>query len=196
MSEIIPKERILKSVRKGLVVPSPNPFPVLDFDSPIYNEKLLNNEDSLISTFVNIPNTFFKHCSNKYDFLLSFNELSKQKAWKSIVCHSTNLTELFEDNGFQVHLNSPTANSPLVTTCNKLFNNPASLIFDMRHQYIKKILMAPVLVIVASESQIVNYQADKRFFELPVLENHSKCILSPRMLVNHETYLFLLNDLI
>lgn len=194
MSEIIPKERLLKNVRKALVSPSQRPFKNLDFDSNLYNQEAFNNPDYSLQHYVSLNNTYFKACNNKYEFLLQFIELSELNNWKEPVCHNNALVTLLEENGVEVQVNAPSVQSPLITTFNKMNSKPALMFFDLRYHYIRKILEAPVLIIVASESQIAEYQYHKKYTELNPLDNTTKCSIIVDELIKKETYLFIIKD--
>jgi hypothetical protein len=196
MSEIIPKERVLKSVRKGLVVPAVNPFLNLDVDTSVYNMSKLSDQEQIVSGFLSLPNAHFQACNNKFEFLLLFKKLMDAKGWKDPVCHTNALTDLFEDNGIPIQVNIPGTNNPFISTCNKLLSKPSLLVFDLRYHYMRKILAAPILVIVATESQLSSYQSDKKFFELSPLEVQTRCAINPAKLENKEVYLFLINDVL
>lgn len=194
MSEIIPKERLLKNVRKALISPSQRPFVNLDFDSGLYNQSAFNNPNHSLQHYTKLNNTFFKACNNKYEFLLQYIELAELKAWKDPVCHNSTLVKLLEDNGVGVQVNSPTNTNPLIATFNKMNNKPSLMFFDLRYHFIRKVLEAPVLIIVASESQIADYSFDKKYTELSPLDNTTKCSIVIDELIKKETYLFIVKD--
>ncbi|MCK9481002.1 MAG: hypothetical protein M0R38_04470 [Bacteroidia bacterium] len=194
MLEIIPKEKILKSVRKGLVVPSEKPFADLDLDIPIYNKSLVKKEESIIKVFLQNENAFFQSCSNKYEFMSTLHKLIDARGWKDPVCQETLLSELLNTNGINTHVNSPTKKSPFITTCAKALSKPSVLIFDYRFQFIKKIMAAPILIIVMTEQQLSVYSEDKSFLQLNAVENYTRCAIHPRVLQDKEVYFFFIND--
>jgi len=194
MSEIIPKEKILKNVRRGLLFPSVAPFSNLDFDSEIYNDTRVKNEESIIQTFLSNENAYFQACGNKYEFLMLFKKLMDIKGWKEPVCHETSITELLNDNGIKTQVNMPMDNSPIITTCIKALSKPSVFIFDNRFQLVRKILSAPIIVLVLTESQLKPYYKDKSYFQLNPLDNHSRMSIFPKDLINKEVYIFTLSD--
>lgn len=196
MSEIIPKEKILKSVRKGLVVPSVQPFANLDFDTEIYNDTKVKKEESVVEVYLEKEHSYFQSCGNKYEFLLTLKKLMDVKGWKEPVCHENALSELLNDNGIKTQLNIPDEKNPLITMCVKALSKPSVFLFDNRFQLVRKILAAPTLILVLTESQMKVYYEDKSHFALNPLQNYTHCAIHPKELVNKDTYLFVINDIL
>jgi hypothetical protein len=192
MSEIIPKEKILKNVRKGLVVPVQNSFQKLDLDSPII--KLLNPQDAIEKYIVDMAayeNVFFSACSNKFEFVLQLKALMEEQNWKNIICYDSFLTDLLDDNGLLVTVNDPNSETPLLSSCTDLNLSSKSCIFDHRYQDIRKILASNVLILLIRESQMkkeMNGQA------LGPMDNIIKTEVKTKELRNKLLYVFTIRD--
>ena len=52
MFEITPKEQLLKNVRKGLVQPLSNKYPLLNFDKQLAKSNLIRTDESFIASWV------------------------------------------------------------------------------------------------------------------------------------------------
>ncbi len=194
MLEILSKEKILKNIRKGLVVPSEKPFADINLDSPIYKEEKVKKEESIIQVFLQNENAFFLSCSNKFEFLSTLQKLIEVRNWKEPVCQETALSQLLNENGIITHVNSPSKKQPFITTCHKALSKPSVLLFDYRFQFVKKILAAPILIIAMTEQQLSVYHEDKSSLQLNPLENFTKCAIHPRILQDKEVYFFFIND--
>ncbi|MCO6495864.1 MAG: hypothetical protein J5I91_09325 [Bacteroidetes bacterium] len=194
MSEIIPKEKILKNIRKGLVTPSEKQFGDLDLDSAIYKDSKVRKEESIIEVFLQNENAFFQSFSNKFEFLTTLNQLKKARGWKEPTCQDATLTELLNSNGIATHVNTPTKKNPLITTCSKALSKPSVLIFDHRFQFVKKILSAPILIIVMTENQLGIYLEDKSSLQINALENYTRSAIHPAVFQDKEVYYFFIND--
>lgn len=196
MSEIIPKEKILKNVRKGLVVPSPNPFPKLELETNVFCVETPAFEGYPFEAFLSQPNTFFQACTSKFEFLHFLKKLSDQKGWKEPVCFESALTELLNDNGMKTQVGNPSENTPLLSSCHKIISYPGQFVFDTRFQLLRRIVSSPVIVLVAFTSQIKTGEAERNHLGTNALENFTKAHIDAHYLAQKESYLFLINDTI
>jgi hypothetical protein len=194
MSEITSKEKIIKNIRKALVVPFKNPLNNMELEESIYNTDTLSRTETIITSFLEQEKKYFQVFNNKYEFLLALKKLMDKKKWRDFVCHTQNISDLLEENGIPFHVNSPESKSPMITTVNKLISKPSTVVFDLRYHLFRKIIVAPVLIIVAFENQIVPFSSDKKTVELTPMDNHSLCMVKTEALKEQEVYLFLIND--
>lgn len=192
MSEIIPKEKILKNVRKGLVVPVQNSFQKLDLDSPII--RVFNTSDAIDKYIVDLTqyeNVFFSACANKFEFLLQLKGLMEEKNWKNIICYDSILTDLLEDNGMVVTVTDPNADTPLLSSCSDMNVALKSCIFDHRYQDIRKILASNILILLFRESQMKKENAGH---VLGPMDNVIKTEIKTKELLNQLLYVFTIRD--
>jgi len=192
MSEIIPKEKILKNVRKGLVTPVKNSFQKLDLDSPVL--RLLNTTDAIEKYIVDMAafeNVFFSSCANKFEFVLQLKALMEELNWKDFICYDSFLTDLLEDNGLIVTVNDPNSESPLLSSCTDVNISSKSCIFDHRYQDIRKILASNILILLIRESQM---KKENPVQALGPMDNIIKTDIKTKELRNKLLYVFTIRD--
>jgi hypothetical protein len=192
MSEIIPKEKILKNVRKGLVIPVQNSFQKLDLDSPVLG--LFNTTDAIEKYIVDMAafeNVFFSACANKFEFLLQLKALMEEQNWKNFICYDSFLTDLLEDNGLIVTVNDPNSEYPLLSSCTDINISSKSCIFDHRYQDIRKILASNILILLIRESQM---KKENPVQALGPMDNIIKTDIKTKELRNKLLYVFTIRD--
>jgi len=64
--EITPKEQLLKNIRKGLVQPVANKYPLLNFENKSIVPSLLKVDEDFIANWVK-QGFYFMVCSNPFD---------------------------------------------------------------------------------------------------------------------------------
>jgi len=93
MDESTSKEKILKKIRRALIVNSPNPYPDVDFESPIYNE----TNDEMAVTFAKAftgVNGKFVFCNNQLEFAASLKSLIIENQWQHVFCTEENIKKI------------------------------------------------------------------------------------------------------
>jgi hypothetical protein len=194
MSEIIPKEKILKNVRKGLLVPAPAPYGKIELESSVFIEDTIQNESYAIEAFLACHGTFFHACSSKFEFMMVLNKLIEEKGWKEPICFESLLTDLLNDNGIKTQVGNTNDNTPLLSTCHKIIGYPGQFVFDTRFQLLRRVLSSPILLMVAYTSQIISANSERTNQVLSPLDNFTKASIQAHHLSQKESYFFLIND--
>lgn len=164
MFDITPKEQTIKQVRKGLVQPLANKYPLLNFESDVYKKPLVAIDEDFVAAWTGMGYGF-NTCSNKFDFLSQFIALKDSRGWGATAVGDKKLSELFDDNGIE-HV-SPDHNSDvLVITCQKLESTSFHICLNSEIQPLKKMASATHLVLFAKNSQVENPSANTFMSEL------------------------------
>jgi len=95
--EITPKEQLLKNIRKGLVQPVANKYPLLNFENKSIVPSLLKVDEDFIANWVK-QGFYFMVCSNPFDLVEQLRNLNKTYQLGTYVTEDKKLMQLFTDN--------------------------------------------------------------------------------------------------
>lgn len=152
MLEITSKEQILKNIRKGLIQPVPNAYPLLDNESLELNLASQPNDEAFLKAYSGEDN-FFCVSDNFFDFTATIIQLQNLKQWSSIHASEQSLITALEDNGLIMNLPDK-KNTAFLTTCSSLSPESSTVFFsDLKHN-LTEIENASVLLVYAKSNQI------------------------------------------
>ena len=174
MFDITHKEQTIKNVRKGLVQPLPNIYPLLNFENDVLKKPLLLADEDFVSNWVR-HGFFFSTCSNAYDFLTQLTELNTFKGLGKMALSEKKLTDLFADNGIDF-VSIENMEDTIVSTCQKLENISNALCLSSEIQALKGIEKAKNIVLFAKNTQVESPSHNGFFSEL-VIKNDLRVLL-------------------
>ena len=174
MFDITPKEQTIKNVRKGLVQPLPNVYPLLNFESDVLKKPLLLTDEDFVSNWVK-HGFYFSTCSNAYDFLTQLTELKTANDLGKLAISEKKLTDLFADNGIDF-VSVENMEHTIVSTCQKLENISYALSLSSEIQALKGIEKAKNIILFAKNTQIESPSHNVFFSEL-VIKNDLRVLL-------------------
>lgn len=149
------KERILKKVRKALINPTPNPFPLIDFEKDIYLKEQ-ESLDVLFATEFNKVNGQFIYCENKKDFASNVVALINDKEYKNVACFDPQLQEMLTQNQFSFITNNTETADAAITMCESLVARTGSIVVSSKQIEGRSLtIIPPVHIVVASYDQFV-----------------------------------------
>ncbi|MDI1235267.1 MAG: hypothetical protein PSX81_13380 [bacterium] len=160
MFDITPKEQTIKQIRKGLVQPLPNQYPLLNFESDIFKKALVLPDEDFVSEWVK-NGFYFNSCGNSYDFLSQIMQLKTEKNLGNIALGEKKLIELFNDNGIE-HIPAEKIENTLIVSCLKMESSSMTICFSSEVQPIKAIAAAKNLIIYA-KNNVVGTPSTKSF---------------------------------
>ncbi|MES2619174.1 MAG: hypothetical protein V4613_14955 [Bacteroidota bacterium] len=166
MFDITPKEQTIKQVRKGLVQPLANKYPLLNFESDVFKKPLLAVDEDFVSAWVKAGYSF-NTCSNKYDFLSQLLAIKEEKGWGTIATGEKKLMELLDDNGIP-HILPDNMKDVLLISCQKMESSSSGICLNSEIQPLKKLSQARHLVIFAKNNQVETPSNNTFFGELMV----------------------------
>lgn len=168
MFDITPKEQTIKQVRKGLVQPLANKYPLLNFESEIFKTSMQLTDEDFVSNWVK-NGFFFNTCSNSYDFLSQIMHLKEDKNLGQLSIGEKKLFDLFNDNGI-TYQNAENIDKTLVLSAMKLESNSMSICINSEIQPVKSIGKARNIILYARNSQVVT-PSNNSFFSETVVKN-------------------------
>ncbi len=85
MEESTSREKVLKKVRHALIYKTDNPYPQVDFDSPVYKPMNDTPDVNFAQEFTKAGGVFI-YCENEAEAVSSVAALSNECDWQNIYC--------------------------------------------------------------------------------------------------------------
>ncbi len=85
MEESTSREKVLKKVRHALIYKTDNPFPQVDFDSPVYNPMIETPDVNFAQEFSKVGGVFI-YCENESEAVSALSALNTECEWNNIYC--------------------------------------------------------------------------------------------------------------
>lgn len=156
MDESTTREKVLKKIRAALLSKSGNPYPKLDFESPVLTPA---DEDLLVlfsDRFTEAGGKFFL-IDNELEFVEGMVDLGLYYKWKNIVCTEDGLSNLLTECELPHELDPEKLRDAdvSITTCEMLIAQTGSIIVSTKNQSRAAALYSPVHIVLARASQLV-----------------------------------------
>lgn len=166
MFEITPKEQLLKNIRKGLVQPLPNNYPLLNFDKDMLKKPLLHVDETFIKNWVN-SGFFFSVYNGSYDLLHQLKNTCFNYQLGHMAIDENQLIKLFTDNEV-AFLSIDKMSTTILCSFAKLEIGTDCLYFSSELQPIKHFSSAENIILFGKASQIESPETNKYFSELMI----------------------------
>jgi L-lactate dehydrogenase complex protein LldG len=85
MEESTSREKVLKKVRHALIYKTDNPFPQVDFDSPVYKPMNDTSDVNFAQEFTKVGGVFI-YCENESEAVTTLSALYTECEWHNIYC--------------------------------------------------------------------------------------------------------------
>jgi L-lactate dehydrogenase complex protein LldG len=157
MEESTSKEKVLKSIRNALINVADNPFPQVDFSSPIYHEMEEALDITFAQEFTRIGGQFV-FCENEKEFVENFRILEAQHHWPKPFCKDDRLLKLLTEGGISCTSVDEDIQETVVgiTSCEYLIARLGSVMVSSRSASGRKMNVFPeVHIVVAYTNQLV-----------------------------------------
>jgi L-lactate dehydrogenase complex protein LldG len=155
MDESTTREKILKKIRASLLTKNPNPFPKLDFDSPVFVQ---TDEDPVIvfaEKLMDAGGKFFL-IESELEFAEGIADLGIQYSWKNVLCVEDGLSNLLTECELPHHIlvEDISKMDVAVTSCECAISRTGSILLSSHEQTRSVPAYAPVHIILAKASQL------------------------------------------
>ena len=157
MQEVKPREKVLKKLRSALIQKTPNPYPKLDFDSPLYLQYADEIPELVFAQHFSEAGGNFVFCENKMEFAESLLDLSMQRKWKNILCVENELSDFLKEIEFPHSKNPETdAGEAIITSCECIVTRTGSILVSSANSYGRSLpFFTPVHIVFATINQLV-----------------------------------------
>ncbi len=85
MEESTSREKVLKKVRHALIYKTDNPYPQVDFESPVYKPMSDTPDVNFAQEFTKVGGVFI-YCENESEVISTLSALSSECEWENIYC--------------------------------------------------------------------------------------------------------------
>jgi L-lactate dehydrogenase complex protein LldG len=155
MDESTTREKVLKKIRAALLSKSQNPFPKLDFESPVF---VPTDEDLLVlfSDKLTAAGGKFFLIENELEFVEGMVDLGVYYKWKNIICTEDGLSNLLTECALPHSLEKDDLleSNVSITTCEYLVAQTGSILLSSKNQSRAAALFAPVHIVLARASRL------------------------------------------
>lgn len=164
MFEITPKEQLLKNVRKGLVQPLPNQYPLLNFEKDVLKRQLLPNDESFVKKWVE-NGFFFQTYKGNYDLVHQLTGIISQYQLGQLSIQEKPLMELFSENDIP-YLNIEKLDKSILCGFSKLENTTNGICFSSEVHPVKYFHKASNIIFYGRSSQVEDPENNNFFSEV------------------------------
>lgn len=98
MEESTSREKVLKKVRHALIYKTDNPFPKVDFDSPVYQKMNETSDVNFAQEFTKVGGVFI-YCENETELATTLSALHTECEWQNIYCAEPELQYILTQAG-------------------------------------------------------------------------------------------------
>jgi L-lactate dehydrogenase complex protein LldG len=85
MEESTSREKVLKKVRHALIYKTDNPYPQVDFESPVYKPMNDTSDVNFAQEFTKVGGVFI-YCENEAEVVSTLSALSTECEWNNVYC--------------------------------------------------------------------------------------------------------------
>lgn len=166
MFEITPKEQLLKNIRKGLVQPLPNKYPLLNLEKELLKQAILKTDESFIKNWVD--NGFlFSVYKGPFDLIHQLRATCANYKLGQMALEEKTLINLFNDNDIH-YLPIDKLERTIVCSFSKLEISTHTLYFSSEIQPIKAFHKTENILLFGKANQIESPENNKYFSELTI----------------------------
>jgi L-lactate dehydrogenase complex protein LldG len=98
MEESTSKEKVFKNVRNALIDRSDNPYPSVDFESPVFADRGEGMDITFAEEFTRVGGNFI-YCENHREVIQNLSDLVSGNKWSRLFCSEPAIGDLLKEAG-------------------------------------------------------------------------------------------------
>jgi len=156
MEESTSREKVLKKVRNALIYKTDNPFPNVDFDSPVYKPISDSPDVNFAQEFTKVGGVFI-YCENEIELVSTLSALNRECNWSDVYCAEPEFQYILTQAGvpFESDNESLKTLKVGVTGCEFLISRLGSIMVSSKSS--RRLNVYPEThVVIAYADQLVN----------------------------------------
>jgi L-lactate dehydrogenase complex protein LldG len=156
MEESTSREKVLKKVRHALIYKTDNPFPQVDFDSPVYKPMNDTSDVNFAQEFNKVGGVFI-YCENEAEVVSTLAALNEECEWNNIYCTEPEIQYMLTqaDVPFESDEESLQALKVGITGCEFVISRLGSIMVSSRNS--RRLNVYPEThVVIAYVNQLVD----------------------------------------
>lgn len=155
MEESTSREKVLKKVRNALIYKTDNPYPQVDFDSPVYKPMNDTPDVNFAQEFTKVGGVFI-YCENESELVSTLSALYTECEWHNLYCSEPELQYMLTQAGvpFESDEESLQTLSVGITSCEFVIARLGSIMVSSKNS--RKLNVYPEIhVVIAHSHQLV-----------------------------------------
>lgn len=157
MEESTSREKVLKRVRNALIYKTDNPFPHIDFETPLYEGSDESPDVLFASELMNAGGNFI-YCENDTDLVDNLSAMSQQEDWMNVFCSDPAIQYLLTQAGIPFHADEEDLREVKVgiTGCEFLISRLGAIMVSSKQESGRRLNVFPdIHVVIAYTWQLV-----------------------------------------
>lgn len=157
MEESTSKEKVLKNIRNALLNEAENPFPHVDFTSPVYPENEESPDVNFAEEFTRVGGKFV-YCESVPEFVENYKILASRNNWPPAFCFDSQIIAMLQEGRIAFTSNEDEFLKQMVgiTGCEFLISRLGSIMVSSRQGSGRKLNVFPeVHIVIAWTHQLV-----------------------------------------
>jgi L-lactate dehydrogenase complex protein LldG len=157
MDETTTREKIFKSIRNALIDKAPNPFPEVEFESPVYQPLRESVDVTFAQEFTKVSGKFI-YCEDEEDMAEKLKYVIQNNKLENVVCFEEALKPLLEEHEipFSYQSGEITKARAGITFCEFLIARFGSIMISSRQLSGRRLNIYPEThIVIAKTSQLV-----------------------------------------
>jgi L-lactate dehydrogenase complex protein LldG len=156
MEESTSREKVLKKVRHALIYKTDNPYPQVDFDSPVYSP-LTDTPDVHFAQEFSATGGVFMYCENEREAIITLSALCREYHWENLYCADPEFQYLLTRAGvpFESDTEKLKQIQIAVTGCEQLIARTGSILLSSKNSR-KLNVAATTHLVIAFIDQLVD----------------------------------------
>ena len=157
MEETTTREKIYKSIRNALIEKNDNPFPDVDFESPVFNELKESKDVTFAQEFTKIGGKF-AYCEDNNDMAEKLKYIIQENKGMNVFCFDQTLQPLLDEHkiSFIDHPKDILDPGIGITYCECLVARLGSVVVSSRQLSGRRLNVFPEIhIVVATTNQLV-----------------------------------------
>ena len=155
MDESTTREKVLKKIRAALLTKNPNPYPKLDFDTPVFVQ---TDEDPVLvfaDKLTEAGGKFFL-VESELEFAEGVVDLGMQYNWKNIVCVEDGLSNLLTECELPHHVSIDQIDKMdvAISSCECAISRTGSVLITSKEQTRSVPAYTPIHIVLSKASQL------------------------------------------
>lgn len=157
MEESTSREKVLKKVRNALIYKTDNPFPHIDFETPLYSVSDESPDIVFAAELLNAGGNFI-YCEDEADLVENLSAMNQQDDWNNVYCSDPAIQYILTQAGVPFHADEEDFKEMKigVTGCEFLISRFGAIMVSSKQESGRRLNVFPeVHVVIAYSWQLV-----------------------------------------
>jgi len=157
MEESTSREKVLKKVRNALIYKTDNPFPHIDFETPLYSVSDESHDVVFATELMNAGGNFV-YCEDEADLVENLSAMNQQDDWNNVFCSDPAIQYILTQAGVPFHADEEDFHDVKIgiTGCEFLISRLGAIMVSSKQESGRRLNVFPeVHIVIAYTWQLV-----------------------------------------